>query len=855
MKNNNQKIIQVLSKRGRKQNKMRNLFAMIAIILTSLLFSGTFTMTAGIVKSVEYDTMRQVGTNAHAGFKNLTREQYEKIKKDKRIREGGYDIFLGMAENPELASRLVELRYSQPKAFEGTMMKLKEGHLPKEKKEIVVDTFTLDTLGLPYKLGEELLITYTVNGKKVTDSFRLSGYYEGDLLAMASEAYFSKEYVEEVLSVLSEAQWKEKCDMGETNGIGLINYNVTYRNSWNIEKKTQQIIKDCGLEGENIDYGINWAYSSTRLSRLDAGSVCMIVAVLLIILCAGYLMIYNIFYLSIVNDIRFYGLLKTIGTTQKQIKKLIRKQADGICLYAIPLGVIAGWLLGNAFMPLLLFGISDRLSGNTGFAGSPFVFVFGVLFSYFTVRISCHKPGKIAASISPIEAAKYQETRVQHNKKTSSKQFSYLNMAKKNLGRNRKKTAFVIASMSLGMTLLIVVYTVVASFSTEKYVDQMLGGAGLYLSSASLQANNTLEEMEETLNCFDENIPAGKGVESTRLQVGTCDMALSGKALERYEAEYEKGTIQARVDEQDVYTKERIEAARDGEEGLEAVIYGWDAVALKNLTMKEGTFDVSKYESGDYVVLEQSEEGDECAFNLASILYQVGDTITIQGKKYQVMALVELPFRLSKMSFSYNSLILFLPPEEMGKRVEEVTTYGAVYSSEDQEEIEKLEQYAEQYTKSVDKSIVLVSKQSLMKEFQSLEQLILVVGGTLCIFIGLIAIMNYVNSVATGIFSRRKEFAMMKSIGMERRQLLKMLYWESGIYLVLSCLIAGIGASIISWYGLRGFCQSMTWLIYHYTLMPLLLCLPLLFFIGWAVPYMAYRNYEKHSVVELLREE
>ena len=122
----------------------------------------------------------------------------------------------------------------------------------------------------------------------------------------------------------------------------------------------------------------------------------------------GYLIIYNIFQISVAGDIRFYGLLKTIGTTPRQLKRIIRQQALLLCLIGIPAGLLLGYGIGAVLVPVVLR--STQLGvGITTISTSPVIFVGSVLFALLTVLLSCSKPGKMAAKVSPVEATKYTD--------------------------------------------------------------------------------------------------------------------------------------------------------------------------------------------------------------------------------------------------------------------------------------------------------------------------------------------------------------------------------------------------------------------------------------------------------------
>src|SRR5699024_7353642 len=149
--------------------------------------------------------------------------------------------------------------------------------------------------------------------------------------------------------------------------------------------------------------------------------------------------IYNVFQISVTNDIRFYGLLKTIGTTPRQLGWIIRQQALTLSLAGIPLGLVLGWLIGGQITPAIvsqLDGIVPVTSVN------PEIFVRAALFSLVTVLLSRPRRGRMAAKVSPIEAVRYTEGgTIKRKTKKGRKGVSLLSMAWANLGRSRGKTA------------------------------------------------------------------------------------------------------------------------------------------------------------------------------------------------------------------------------------------------------------------------------------------------------------------------------------------------------------------------------------------------------------------------------
>ncbi len=188
---------------------------------------------------------------------------------------------------------------------------------------------------------------------------------------------------------------------------------VIFANSMNIQEKLEQVITESGFSidtesGGYIESNANWAYIASG-TESDPVTIIGIAAALILVMVAGYLIIYNIFQISIIHDIRYYGLLKTIGTTGRQIKKILRRQALWLCLAGIPAGLLAGFFAGRFLLPVLL--LSEKTDGTVIVPVSPhpWIFICAAVFTIITVLISEWKPGRIAAKVPPVEALRYTE--------------------------------------------------------------------------------------------------------------------------------------------------------------------------------------------------------------------------------------------------------------------------------------------------------------------------------------------------------------------------------------------------------------------------------------------------------------
>lgn len=277
MKNNNRVIIRKLSTRSLKQNKMRNIMAIIAIVLTTVLFTALFTVCQGMIQLTQEQTMRQVGTSAHVGLKNVTLEQCQKIVDNPMVVEWNYNRIIGFALNEELAKRSVQVEWTTKGNLESSFKELKEGSLPEVEDEIVLDDIVMDMLGVPKRLGAEVEIKFKFLDQEYDKTFRLCGWYEGDRVSMASSIYVSDAYFQELCDGKTDddlLRMKEEEHIGEN---GLIYCNIYFKNSNNLEEKVIQLIKDAGYvpgsSAGEVDYGVNWAYLFTQTGDIDGTTV------------------------------------------------------------------------------------------------------------------------------------------------------------------------------------------------------------------------------------------------------------------------------------------------------------------------------------------------------------------------------------------------------------------------------------------------------------------------------------------------------------------------------------------------------------------------------------------------------
>jgi putative ABC transport system permease protein len=131
--------------------------------------------------------------------------------------------------------------------------------------------------------------------------------------------------------------------------LGMRMMGITFSDTKNIDAKTQKVLRESGLT--ELSFQTNLAYTPEVQSSILMENLPMYGGMVLVFL-AGYLMIYNVFQISVAADIQFYGKLKTLGTTKKQLKKVVYGQGNRLSAIGIPMGLVAGYVLGVLLVPV-----------------------------------------------------------------------------------------------------------------------------------------------------------------------------------------------------------------------------------------------------------------------------------------------------------------------------------------------------------------------------------------------------------------------------------------------------------------------------------------------------------------------
>ena len=242
--NNTSAAVNNLAQRSLKARK--NTVAILAILLSALLFTGLFTVVVNLTAAVEQNDMRYMGGYAHAGLKRATLEEYEELAGDSRWTGSGYSVFIGKAVGEAFAKLNAEVRWADDFYAETVFCPPTEGHMPEAEDELAASRLVLKALGVPDQLGTEVPLSFETDTETVTGTFTLCGVWDGDPAAGAQMLWLSRRYADQA----APARHGSSSEAPEGEYSGTVYASFMLPSSWQLEDRAYQIFSDHGLAGE-----------------------------------------------------------------------------------------------------------------------------------------------------------------------------------------------------------------------------------------------------------------------------------------------------------------------------------------------------------------------------------------------------------------------------------------------------------------------------------------------------------------------------------------------------------------------------------------------------------------------------
>ena len=872
--NNNKAVIKKVANRSFHSNKKRNILAVTAIALTTFLLTAVLTIGFGAKNTMQYSEARLLGSQADALVQGMTKEQAEQLKENAMFEKAGIQIGIAFLENTKQLN--VELDYADETLMEVCFMTPSIGTIPKAENEVLVSANVLEDLGIPKKAGETIPVDLKVEGEIEHFDMKVSGIYEpvkNDVgYVMVSQAFLEEQ--EEMVSSLRKNR----------ENRNYYNAQVILKDPAMAEERIGELVRSIGGNPDDPEAENYIRIAPTPVAAQSDGNLVVWLAAgvfgILFMFC-GYLLIYNVFDMGVTNDIRQYGLLRTIGTTPKQVKSLVRKQAMYLFLSGTPIGIILGILLGKGILPVVLKAFVADFGGKNVVVGSlPYlpIIIGSVLFSALTVWISTRKSAKKASRVSPIEAVRYVEQSTGKIRERKHVKGALLpRMAKANVQRNKGRMVLVIVSLMLSIILLNSVFIFTGSFDEEVYVErQMRSDFAVYTAEAGLMQKGFTGHSAALPENVAEAVTQHSGIKNvTKMYRNTyednhisCDWGVTyGKIDNTY-----RNSIPESIDVG--WTDDGSHAALSQDGRPLGNIYGISENLIAKLDILEGEKDKSilkekiQNEKGIILIARYNDNGEFTELSKAKYEnIQVGDEIQlyengVPTETFTVLAkAVTEDMEAGGLSGSGDNIIsdiggpiMYMSEEHFKEIYENPSLYCVLFDTAKEYE-QEMEDYLSEYTTQKNMDVLYQSVDKLGATVQATKNAVLLIGGLIGGIFALVGIINLMNLIMTSIVTRRHEFASMQSIGMTTKQLCRMVMTESLSYVLRAGVIGTVVAVVLGVTAVKLLVENgpIWYMTFHLTILPAILLSLIYIVLAIIIPMVALRLLNRQSIVERLR--
>ncbi|HBF6535005.1 TPA: ABC transporter permease [Clostridioides difficile] len=846
--NRNKEVIKRVEKGMMKANRTRNIFAIVAVALTTFMITTIFSLGINYKENMELTSVRTSGTNANVALAMPTNEQEKEIRDLDYVKTVGTQYMIGSVAGKNEADRdlAIAMQYYDntewEKHYKEAISNI-NGNYPKKENEIMLSEDALSQLGIKKpKLDMEIPLSYVSKDGEQKDTFTLSGWF--------------RSYTGTGMAFLSESYCQEHGYTMQNSGVLSISLDNPKDNFYDIQ--------------DDITLNENQTFQGSVSMSSSSGSVyAMIILLVFFIIGSGYLLIYNVLYISISRDTRFYGLIKTLGTTEKQIKTLVKRQAVTFGCIGIPIGVILAGVLSFGIVPVILENAFD--SGKSIIDAEmffhPSIFILSIVFSALTVWISCNAPAKVAGKISPIEALRYQNFASTKTKSRNSTNGGKLHvMAYHNVFRDKKRAFLVFMSLFMGITMILGVNGMIGSMKAENYVEKYMDYNFEYRDVQFEQYEQPNKEVPQFDERFVEQIKQIDGVKNVDIQKTVWGgIAFDEEDLEDFmKIKYEDSRYKTEGQSYQEMIADLKKYANAGDYGCYITTLDDKAVEEYNTKHPDTPIDIEKFQRGETAI-----SGMDTEYNAPNTAL-VGKTLSLtadssDGKATDFLIDGSFYFEDYKNNLSYSmdqrkdiSIvpdIIYVSEAGMERLTKTPIISGIGIDIKDINQLEEIDSELQTLNGTLTKTEwSYTSPVGIIEEFNQMNYSLNLLGNGAAVLLIVIGLINFINVMLTGVVARKNEFAVMESIGTSKKQIKKILTLEGGIYaLVTTGLIMTLGNAFLLLVA-DAVPHMADYAKFEYPFALVICLIFAIFMICLSVPAIVYRAVSKETVIERLHD-
>lgn len=803
-----------------KYHKSKNILTGIAIILTTLLLFVIPTVGKGMIDA-QFAAVNKAYPTWHALYRNVDEDTVKKLAVHGDIKTYGLRSDVG-----EIAveDAVVSMMYMDEEGMKISKVDLSEGVMPAKEDEIVVSEGILELLGQEdAQIGDTIHVPYQIYRDGYLDYTQEKEFKICGLFADSKESKERGIYV----SLISEAFLKSELPGNEADYRFLFQVEALDNSRTDqIEDQIKEIAGQFGISEGNVN--INEEYLAANY--VDPVMLPMIIAIMLIIMAAGIITIYSIYYVSMNQRVQEFGRLKAIGATKHQVKQIVLREGLCVAVFAIPIGLVIGTIVSKIVL-LKLIGFSDKedvlmkiveevLKNGEVALFHWWICMLAVAVTVCTVYLSLLRPMRVAAKVSEVEAMRYQgDDKKYRSSRKGYEELTIGRLTRRNLAGNKKKSAVTIVSMAITGIFLMVIATVLSCANPTESADSSIVGQ-YEISPVTESGNKEHPELEwsevQKNNPLNEDLK--KQIESLdgvkRVDTFTC-INVTGDVFdepesingipEDYAKELEKGIVKGKATYEELKSGDKIIV--DG-----ALLHWYPNLSVGdklNLTVHDAdrTYEkeveiaaIGEYGSGltnyNYLIMAKEAADKLCSNNAGYYFHVIADKNYDKGLEVSLEELIDKSGRIRMRTWQEQY-------EQWGSALALTRTGCYIFLA----------------------------------------------------ILAVISVMNLINTMINSVHVRKKELGMLQAIGMSDRQLAKMLQLE-GLFYTAGTLILSVGIGSLAGYPVFRYAKSTGMFgitTYHYPTTVAVIISVTLLVIQILLALMTAKSVKKDSLIDRIR--
>ena len=846
-------ILNRLTIKNLRLNKKRTIVTIIGIILSTALMVGIGLLFSSFQDLMIRDTIGYNG-KYEANYSDVDLTLLNNIK-DKD--------FIYFYEKPIGFSKTQSSNEYKPYMYITSVnkeyfdeLKLVDGSFPKNENEIVISNHVITNGGLNYKVGD--IVTFTYGSRNIDGDITLANSEFVDGETLTNEGI----HTYKIVGIVERSNFENYSASGYTvftldvnSDKGNVNLYVMFNKNKKIIKQSEELAKRLNYDGDiNYNSTLLALYGESTYSNVMSSMGGMMIIMLSLVSIGCIIVIYNSFAISVMERKKEFGLLSSIGATKKQLSHTVFFEAVVVGVIGIILGILGAYIGIGCVILIINNLIGDMLEYKLYLVTNPLFIIIPVIFMIIVIGASAFIPSRRASKVSPIEAIR-QNDDIKINKKKirTSKLVNKLfgiegEIALKNIKRNKKKYRVTIVSLFISIVLFI-------SFSS--YMNYTLNTASSvmgevpydyqisYFGTDNGNGNEALDKINEIVKSSDVNEYVSYSVSNLSI-IG--NYTYSDEYLDFYKSAYGDDGIKALNNLKYQYISILVLDDNSYNKYKKLIGLDKDSVILLN-KFKGVSYGNNKRVNYDIPVINDGDINIKiCNFddNAEDV-----DTTKYCNKKIDNIFVTNKSFDLIE-EFSYMDDFKLIVNKKLYDSISDDDTDFTQFNiiSDNTNNIDKLTKELDKYSN--------VNYTNIKETMKQANNLILVVKILMYGFISLVTLIGVTsvfNTISTSMALRKREFAVLRSIGLTNKGFNKILFFESLFFGMKSLIFAipvSIGITVLIHYALADMVSISTIIIpWKY----IIISIVSVFVIVLLTMMYSTSKIKKHNIIEQIREE